>query len=72
MGLLRSVEPNFRSTTFKRHYNSTKEFISKAESHLRDDPEDNLDPAYTEDLFTFYFIKYLLVDAHMWDNERVI
>ena len=50
MWLLKSVELNFRSTTFKRHYNSTNEFISKAESHLRDDPEDNLDPAYTEDL----------------------
>ena len=50
MGLLKSVEPNFRSTTFKRHYNSTKDFISKAESHLRDDPEDTIDPAYTDDL----------------------
>ena len=50
MGLLKSVEPNFRSTTFKRYYSSTKDFMSKAESHLRDDPEETIDSAYSEDL----------------------
>ena len=50
MGLLESVEPNFRSTIFKRYFGSTKDFMSKAESHLRDEPEDTIDSAYFKDL----------------------
>ena len=48
--VLKSAKVDPKGTSYRRKYGDLKSVINKADQHLRYDPENNVDPAYAEDL----------------------
>ena len=50
MSLVQTVDPDPKSTSYKRLRSKVTRSIDRVEKHLQEDEESDIDPAYSEDL----------------------